>query len=164
MRVTRDSNLWLKIQRQEQKRSDLDEQLKEYIAEWRKQRAKEEEELKRLKVKSLYISCFFFLFTYLFNASLKDYMPIAFRRNKPSARLLARTRRREWLRGRRRRRNVANVKSVNDAIFFLPLNKSAYLIEFSEIFQRRRNNVISKRREGKCFLEYIWLGYFYKIF
>lgn len=38
------------LQRQEQKRSDLDEQLKEYIAEWRKQRAKEEEELKRLKV------------------------------------------------------------------------------------------------------------------
>lgn len=38
-------------QRQEQKRSDLDEQLKEYIAEWRKQRAKEEEELKRLKVR-----------------------------------------------------------------------------------------------------------------
>ena len=37
-------------QRQEQKRSDLDEQLKDYIAEWRKQRAKEEEELKRLKV------------------------------------------------------------------------------------------------------------------
>lgn len=41
------------LQRQEQKRSDLDEQLKEYIAEWRKQRAKEEEELKRLKVNYL---------------------------------------------------------------------------------------------------------------
>ncbi|XP_011876733.1 PREDICTED: troponin T isoform X6 [Vollenhovia emeryi] len=39
------------MKRQEQKRSDLDEQLKEYIAEWRKQRAKEEEELKRLKDK-----------------------------------------------------------------------------------------------------------------
>nr|XP_050868168.1 troponin T isoform X7 [Vespula vulgaris] len=39
------------MKRQEQKRSDLDEQLKEYIAEWRKQRAKEEEELKRLKEK-----------------------------------------------------------------------------------------------------------------
>jgi len=44
------TNALLKNQRQEQKRSDLDEQLKEYIAEWRKQRAKEEEELKRLKV------------------------------------------------------------------------------------------------------------------
>lgn len=42
-----------KIQKQEQKRSELDEQLKEYIAEWRKQRAKEEEELKRLKVHDL---------------------------------------------------------------------------------------------------------------
>lgn len=49
-----------KIQRQEQKRSDLDEQLKEYIAEWRKQRAKEEEELKRLKVK-------WHIFTYIQN-------------------------------------------------------------------------------------------------
>lgn len=39
------------MQRQDQKRSDLDEQLKEYINEWRKQRAKEEEELKRLKEK-----------------------------------------------------------------------------------------------------------------
>ncbi|XP_070162682.1 troponin T, skeletal muscle isoform X6 [Polyergus mexicanus] len=39
------------MKRQEQKRSDLDEQLKEYIAEWRKQRAKEEDELKRLKEK-----------------------------------------------------------------------------------------------------------------
>nr|QYK20527.1 troponin T [Camponotus floridanus] len=39
------------MKRQEQKRSDLDEQLKEYIAEWRKQRAKEEDELKRLKDK-----------------------------------------------------------------------------------------------------------------
>jgi troponin T len=29
----------------------LDEQLKEYIAEWRKQRVKEEEDLKRLKEK-----------------------------------------------------------------------------------------------------------------
>lgn len=38
-------------QRQDQKRSDLDEQLKEYINEWRKQRAKEEDELKRLKEK-----------------------------------------------------------------------------------------------------------------
>jgi troponin T len=45
-----ETNALLKNQRQEQKRSDLDEQLKEYIAEWRKQRAKEEEELKRLKV------------------------------------------------------------------------------------------------------------------
>lgn len=34
------------------------------------------------------------------------------RRNKRSARLLARTRRRDWLRKRRRRKNVANVKSV----------------------------------------------------
>ena len=39
------------VKRQEQKRSDLDEQLKEYISEWRKQRAKEEEELKVLKEK-----------------------------------------------------------------------------------------------------------------
>ncbi|XP_046432162.1 troponin T, skeletal muscle isoform X5 [Neodiprion fabricii] len=39
------------MKRQEQKRSDLDEQLKEYIAEWRKQRSKEEDELKRLKEK-----------------------------------------------------------------------------------------------------------------
>ena len=33
------------------KMSELDEQLAEYIAEWRKQRAKEEDELKRLKEK-----------------------------------------------------------------------------------------------------------------
>lgn len=39
------------VQRQDQKRSDLDEQLREYIAEWRKQRAKEEDELKKLKEK-----------------------------------------------------------------------------------------------------------------
>lgn len=39
------------IKRQDQKRSDLDEQLKEYILEWRKQRAKEEDELKKLKDK-----------------------------------------------------------------------------------------------------------------
>lgn len=39
------------IKRQDQKRSDLDEQLKEYISEWRKQRAKEEDELKKLKEK-----------------------------------------------------------------------------------------------------------------
>merc|ERR1712080_410533 len=37
--------------RQEAKKGELDEQLKEYINEWRKQRAKEEEELKRLKEK-----------------------------------------------------------------------------------------------------------------
>lgn len=45
--------MWISFcqQRQDQKRSDLDEQLKEYINEWRKQRAKEEEELKRLKEK-----------------------------------------------------------------------------------------------------------------
>merc|ERR1712212_425929 len=35
--------------RQEAKKGELDEQLREYINEWRKQRAKEEEELKRLK-------------------------------------------------------------------------------------------------------------------
>ena len=35
--------------RQEAKKGELDEQLKEYINEWRKQRAKEEEELKGLK-------------------------------------------------------------------------------------------------------------------
>merc|ERR1719412_3025764 len=37
--------------RQEAKKGELDEQLREYIDEWRKQRAKEEEELKRLKEK-----------------------------------------------------------------------------------------------------------------
>merc|ERR1712137_1360256 len=37
--------------RQDQKRAELDEVLKEYIAEWRKQRVKEEEELKKLKEK-----------------------------------------------------------------------------------------------------------------
>ncbi|PSN32994.1 Troponin T, partial [Blattella germanica] len=37
--------------RQEQKSSALDEQLKEYIAEWRKQRSKEEDDLKKLKEK-----------------------------------------------------------------------------------------------------------------
>ena len=42
--------LWLQ-QRQDQKRAELDEQLKEYISEWRKQRVKEEEDLKRLKEK-----------------------------------------------------------------------------------------------------------------
>lgn len=39
------------IKKTDQKRSDLDEQLREYITEWRKQRAKEEDELKRLKEK-----------------------------------------------------------------------------------------------------------------
>ncbi|XP_019864544.2 troponin T isoform X1 [Aethina tumida] len=39
------------IKRQDQKRSDLDEQLREYITEWRKQRAKEEQDLKQLKEK-----------------------------------------------------------------------------------------------------------------
>lgn len=39
------------IKRQDQKRSDLDDQLKEYINEWRKQRSKEEDELKKLKEK-----------------------------------------------------------------------------------------------------------------
>jgi troponin T len=33
------------------KKGELDEQLREYIGEWRKQRAKEEEELKRMKDK-----------------------------------------------------------------------------------------------------------------
>lgn len=41
----------VKQHRQDQKRAELDEQLKEYIAEWRKQRVKEEEELKKLKEK-----------------------------------------------------------------------------------------------------------------
>lgn len=35
------------IKRQEQKRSELDEQLREYIAEWRLIRRKEEDELRR---------------------------------------------------------------------------------------------------------------------
>ncbi|XP_066141682.1 troponin T-like [Euwallacea fornicatus] len=39
------------IKRQEQKRSELDEQLREYIAEWRLIRTKEQEELKKLKEK-----------------------------------------------------------------------------------------------------------------
>nr|CAP72280.1 troponin isoform 1, TpnT1 [Lethocerus indicus] len=39
------------VKRQEAKSSALDEQLKDYIAEWRKQRAREEEDLKRLKEK-----------------------------------------------------------------------------------------------------------------
>ena len=37
--------------RQEAKKGELDEQLREYINEWRKQRSKEEEELHRLKEK-----------------------------------------------------------------------------------------------------------------
>lgn len=37
--------------RQDQKRAELEIQLKEYIDEWRKQRVKEEEDLKRLKEK-----------------------------------------------------------------------------------------------------------------
>merc|ERR1739847_234886 len=37
--------------RQGAKKGELDEQLREYIDEWRKQRAKEEDELKRLKDK-----------------------------------------------------------------------------------------------------------------
>lgn len=39
------------FQRQEAKSSALDEQLKDYIVEWRKQRNKEEDDLKRLKEK-----------------------------------------------------------------------------------------------------------------
>lgn len=39
------------IKRRDEKRSDLDDQLKEYILEWRKQRSKEEDELKKLKEK-----------------------------------------------------------------------------------------------------------------
>ena len=37
--------------RQEAKKGELDEQLREYINEWRRQRSKEEEELQRLKEK-----------------------------------------------------------------------------------------------------------------
>ena len=37
--------------RQQMKMSELDEQLAEYIAEWRKQRGKEEDELRKLKEK-----------------------------------------------------------------------------------------------------------------
>lgn len=37
--------------RQEAKKGELDEQLREYINEWRKQRSKEEEELQRQSVK-----------------------------------------------------------------------------------------------------------------
>jgi len=39
------------VKRKQQKASELDDQLKDYIEEWRKQRRKEEEELKRLKEK-----------------------------------------------------------------------------------------------------------------
>ncbi|MCP6484407.1 hypothetical protein NL492_26715, partial [Klebsiella pneumoniae] len=39
------------VKRQEMKSSALDEQLKEYIQEWRKQRSKEEDDLKKLKEK-----------------------------------------------------------------------------------------------------------------
>lgn len=39
------------FQRQEAKTSALDEQLKEYIVEWRKIRTKEEDDLKKLKEK-----------------------------------------------------------------------------------------------------------------
>jgi len=39
------------VRKQQQKASELDEQLRDYIEEWRKQRRKEEEELKRLKEK-----------------------------------------------------------------------------------------------------------------
>ena len=35
------------------KKSELDEQLKEYISEWRKNREEEEEDLKRMKEKQL---------------------------------------------------------------------------------------------------------------
>lgn len=43
--------LVLSQHRQDQKRAELEIQLKEYIDEWRKQRVKEEEDLKRLKEK-----------------------------------------------------------------------------------------------------------------
>lgn len=49
--MTQVLKIFLFFQKQEQKNKELDEQLKEYIAEWRKQRAKEEDELKRLKEK-----------------------------------------------------------------------------------------------------------------
>ena len=39
--------------KQGMKQNELNEQLKEYIGEWRNQRAKEEEELKRLKEKQV---------------------------------------------------------------------------------------------------------------
>ena len=48
--VSRGDGTFLKA-RGEAKKGELDEQLKEYINEWRKQRAKEEEELKKLKDK-----------------------------------------------------------------------------------------------------------------
>lgn len=51
MNKNRDSGDPEFVKRQDQKRSDLDDQLKEYITEWRKQRAKEETELKTLKEK-----------------------------------------------------------------------------------------------------------------
>jgi hypothetical protein len=45
------TKLLIDFQNQQQKSSNLDEQLKEYIAEWRKQRGKEEDDLKKLKDK-----------------------------------------------------------------------------------------------------------------
>jgi len=45
------TKLLIDLQNQQQKSSNLDEQLKEYIAEWRKQRGKEEDDLKKLKDK-----------------------------------------------------------------------------------------------------------------
>ena len=45
-------HFWFWLQhRQDQKRAELEIQLKEYIDEWRKQRVKEVEDLKRLKEK-----------------------------------------------------------------------------------------------------------------
>ena len=44
--------------RQEAKKGELDEQLREYINEWRKQRSKEEEELQRQSVKRNYLEPF----------------------------------------------------------------------------------------------------------
>lgn len=62
------------MQKQEQKRSELDEQLKEYIAEWRKQRAKEEEELKRLKVRFYSIRILLFHLVFPLGILYQEYM------------------------------------------------------------------------------------------
>lgn len=43
----------MKLQRQEKKMSELDEQLNVYIEEWRKQKHKEEDELKNLKERQI---------------------------------------------------------------------------------------------------------------
>lgn len=103
---------------------------------------------------------FTYVFIYLFFVSpeilhLKK-MPV-FRRSKRSAKSLARTRRRDWLRRRKKRKSVANVKSVNVAVIPPSLLKKNLKINSTKLFdhfQRRRSNVTSKRREGTRIVSY----------